>query len=81
MRLEELAGKELINVKTGSRLGYVEGVDFHIIPETGEIVSVILPGGGGVLSFFKAKVLREIPWQAVKLIGSDVILIELDNIY
>ena len=52
MRLEELAGKEIINVKTGSRLGYVEGIDFQIIPETGEIVSVIMPGSGGIFSFF-----------------------------
>lgn len=81
MRLEELAGKEIINVKTGSRLGYVEGIDFQIIPETGEIVSVIMPGSGGIFSFFKDKVLREIPWQAVKLIGSEVILVELDSTY
>ncbi|ABB14802.1 YlmC/YmxH family sporulation protein [Carboxydothermus hydrogenoformans] len=81
MRLEELAGKEIINVKTGSRLGVVEGVDFHIIPETGEIVSVIMPGKGGIFSFFKENIPKEIPWHAVKLIGSEVILIELDNTY
>jgi len=79
VRLEELAGKEIINVKTGSRFGEVGGVDFQIIPETGEIVSVIIPGKGSIFSFFKERLPKEIPWQAVKLIGSEVILIELDT--
>ncbi|GAV23097.1 YlmC/YmxH family sporulation protein [Carboxydothermus pertinax] len=81
MRLEELTGKEIINVKNGSRLGVVDGVDFQVIPETGEIVSIIMPGGGRFFSFFKESLPREIPWQAVKLIGSQVILVELDNTY
>ncbi|MDA8233972.1 MAG: YlmC/YmxH family sporulation protein [Clostridia bacterium] len=80
MRISELVGKEIVNIVDGARLGVVGDSDVVIDLETGYIESIILPNRGNVLSFWAAN--RQhlvIPWQSIKKIGTEVIIVELDQ--
>ena len=44
MRLSDLVGKEIINIFDGMRLGTIGDSDIVIDPESGEVVSIVLPG-------------------------------------
>ncbi|MHB8172037.1 MAG: YlmC/YmxH family sporulation protein [Thermincolia bacterium] len=80
MRISELVGKEIVNIVDGARLGVVGDSDVIIDLETGCIESIILPNRGNVLSFWATN--RQhliIPWQAIKKIGSEIIIVELDQ--
>ncbi|MFZ3171282.1 MAG: YlmC/YmxH family sporulation protein [Carboxydocellales bacterium] len=79
MRLSELVGKEVINIYDGARLGVVGESDVIIDVSTGQIESFILPNKGGVLGFWVDKQNLVIPWLAIKKIGSEVIIVEMDQ--
>lgn len=79
MRLYELAGKEIVNIMNGARLGVVGESDMLIDADTGEIMTIILPSKRSFISLWVDKQEVEIPWEAVKKIGSEVIIVELDQ--
>jgi len=78
VRLSDLIGKDIVNIQNGSRLGTVADSDLVIMAETGEIESIILPSRSSVLSFWD-KSNFTIPWSAVRKIGSEVIIVDLDE--
>lgn len=67
--------KEVINIKDGKRLGFVQDVTANL--ETGMITSIIVPGTNKVLNIFSSGNDIVIPWNQVKCIGDDVILVEI----
>ena len=67
--------KEVINITDGKRLGYVQDVTANL--ETGVITSIIVPGNTKMLNFFAGGGDIVIPWEKIKCIGNDVILIEM----
>ncbi len=67
--------KEVINIKDGKRLGYVQDVCADL--ETGVITSIIVPGSNKFMSIFSSNNDIVIPWQNVKCIGEDLILVEI----
>lgn len=67
--------KEVINVSDGRRLGYVQDVTADL--ETGIITSIIVPGTTKIISFFSSKNDIVIPWENIKCIGEDIILVEI----
>lgn len=78
VRLSELIGKDIVNIQNGSRMGTVADSDLVIQAETGEIESIILPSRGGLLSFWD-KSNYAIPWNSVRKIGPEVIIVDLDD--
>lgn len=78
VRLSELIGKDIVNIQNGSRLGTVADSDLVIEAETGEIESIILPSRAGLLNLWDRTNLT-IPWSAVKKIGAEVIIVDLDD--
>jgi len=79
MRLGELAGKEIININDGARLGVVGETDLNVDTATGAIRSIILPRKSNLLNLWAERHELVIPWEAVKKIGMEVILVELDQ--
>lgn len=79
MRLSDLIGKDIINITDGARLGTIGDSDLIINAETGHVESIILPNLGGFLGMWRGRSQMVIPWQAVKKIGSEVIVVELDQ--
>jgi YlmC/YmxH family sporulation protein len=81
VRISDLAGKEIINIFDGVRLGTIGDSDMIIDPESGEIISILLPHRSGLLNFWLDKQEIKIPWSSVKKIGSEVIVVDLDESY
>ncbi len=79
MRLFELTGKEIVNLANGVRLGVVGESDLAIDAETGRVCSIILPCKGNLLNFWADRQQLIIPWEAVRRIGKEVIIVELDQ--
>ena len=79
IRLSDLAGKEVINIIDGAKLGIIGEADMVIDIHTGEIQSIILPRKNNVFNLWIDRQHMIIPWQAVKRIGNEVVIVELDN--
>ena len=43
LRLAELAGKEVVNMQNGARLGVIGDSDLVVNSHSGEIMSIIIP--------------------------------------
>ena len=67
--------KEVINIKDGKRLGFVQDVTADL--ETGTITSIIVPGENKLMSMFSSANDIVIPWQNIQCIGDDIILVEM----
>lgn len=80
MRLMELGEKEIVNLNNGERLGTIAHSDLLIDENSGEIISLLIPERR-----FSFKMLGlessgiEIPWGAIRKIGYDMIIIELEQ--
>mgnify|MGYP000660477056 CR=1 FL=1 len=79
MRLAELTGKEIVNLADGARLGMVGESDLVIDAQTGRVLSIILPRRGNFLSFWVERQQLVIPWEAVRRIGKEVIIVDIDQ--
>lgn len=77
--LSDFEGKEIINMVDGARLGTIGEADMFIDINTGEIQSIILPRRNNFFSLWMDRQHLIIPWQAVRKIGNEVIIVELDN--
>lgn len=76
MRIYDFREKEVINLADGARLGYIFDVELDV--ETGKVKSLIIPGQGKVLGLFGKESEYSIPWEAIKKIGDDIVLINTD---
>jgi len=79
MRLNDLVGKEMVNIYDGMRMGTVGESDMVVDQESGNIVSIILPNRGNAFNFWADRQKLVIPWDAVKKIGREVIVVDIDN--
>jgi YlmC/YmxH family sporulation protein len=83
MLLSDLAGKEIINLYDGAKLGLVGDADLDI-SLNGSVEAIILTSRGGISGFWSSRGDRDreqlvIPWQTIKKVGSEVIIIDLHN--
>lgn len=78
MRLSRLGGKEIVNLNDGGRLGIIADSDLVIDEKTGKILSLLVPDRRSQFKFFGDKYEVEIPWDAIKKIGNDMIIIEIE---
>ncbi len=73
-RIGDLRYKEVINVNTGLRLGYVSDGVFDI--KSGRMRALVVPGAYKVMGLFGRNEDYVIPWEAIRRIGDDIILVE-----
>lgn len=73
--LNAMRNMEVIDILTGSKIGYIS--DFKIDCDTNKIVSLILPGE--IKSWFSKDDNIEILWNDIVKIGSDVILVKVNQ--
>ena len=76
-RFSDFRDKEVINVRTGSRMGYVCDAEFQY-PE-GRITALIVPGKARYLGLFGREDDYIIPWECISRIGEDILLVEGDR--
>lgn len=66
--------KEVINIYDGKRLGFVCDVDIDI--STGKLNAIIIPGRSKFLGLWGAAEDYVIPWNNIKTVGDDIILVD-----
>ncbi|MDO4539530.1 MAG: YlmC/YmxH family sporulation protein [Syntrophomonadaceae bacterium] len=79
MRIHELEGKEIVNIYDGVHMGTVGESDLNIDITSGEILSIVMPNRGNAINFWADRQKMVIPWEAIKKIGREVIVIDLDQ--
>lgn len=83
MLLSDLAGKEIINLYDGAKLGLVGDADLAI-STGGAIEAIILGSRAGFSGLWGNNSGRDrdtlvIPWQSVKKVGTEVIIVDMHN--
>ena len=73
-RIVDLRGKEVISVCDGSRLGYPYDVEIDVT--TGRLAAIVVPGEGKFLGLFGKSKDQVVPWESIKRIGEDIILVD-----
>lgn len=76
MRLSELSGKEIVDFRKAERLGVLGQTDLEFNEKTGQIQSLIIPTGKWIR---KQTSEVRVPWQQIRTIGSDMIILEVTN--
>ena len=72
-RANDLRCKDVVNIRNGARIGYVN--DFEIDISTARILSLIVYGRLRLFGLLGRKKDRIIPWDNIKVIGEDTILV------
>ena len=71
--------KEVVNIVDGKRLGFVQDVTADL--NSGVITSIIVPGNSKLINLFAGNNDIIVPWQNIKCIGEDIILVEINKEY
>ena len=75
VRCSDLRTREVVNIGDGKRLGLIEDIEIDL--ETGRITALIVPGSGRFLGIFGRPEDYVIPWESIKRIGVDTILVDV----
>ena len=73
----DLRSKEVIDLKSGARLGYVCDAEFDSC--SGQICALIVPGAGRAGGLLGRDDDYVIPWSSISRLGSDIILVDLQQ--
>ena len=73
MNLTQFKQLDVVNIIDGKILGCIS--DFNINLTEGRIVDIIIPGNYKIKGFFNNKEEYIIPWDDIKKIGEEVILV------
>lgn len=75
----ELRYKEVIDVQTGFRLGYVCDAEYD--DAGGQLVSIITPGRAKLFGLLGREDDTVLPWTDIVRVGSDIILVDKKEEY
>ncbi len=80
MRISDLRLLDVVNVKDGRRLGTIKDLDLDL--ERGVVKGIIVPGPSTSRGFFGSGKSDDyiVPWDRVKKIGVDVILVDANDL-
>lgn len=70
-----LRQKEVINIKTGERLGCIR--DVEISEATGNVEAIIVPRRGWAIGKLFGGGELIIPWSAIEVVGEDLVLVRI----
>ncbi|HHY91286.1 MAG TPA: YlmC/YmxH family sporulation protein [Clostridiales bacterium] len=79
MLLSKLGGKEIVNLNDGRRLGVLAESELLINPKNGKIKAILVPDFRNQFALFNDKNFLEIPWDSIRKIGNDMVIIELED--
>lgn len=73
--INSMKNMEIIDINNGRKIGFI--IDIKIDCENDKVLSLVLPGESK--GWFNKSEEIEIPWEKVKKIGDDVILVSIDE--
>lgn len=76
-RVSDLRCREIIDVATGRRFGYVGDVEVDL--ETGQATALVVPGRRRLFGLLGREKDEIFPWETVRRFGEDIILVETDG--
>lgn len=76
-RTSDFRQKEVININDGKRLGFVCDVEINL--DSGKLESIVIPGGNKLFGILGRDSEYVIPWERIKKVGEDIILVEIDE--
>lgn len=75
-RITDLHNKEVINVRTGDRIGCVDDVEVDTC--TAHMVAIVVHGRPKCLGLFGRDDDIVIPWRNISVIGEDTVLVDFE---
>jgi len=75
--VSDLRAKEIINLNSGQRMGFVYDVEISL-PE-GRVLALIVPGPARFFGLFGRDEDVVIPWDKITKIGADIILVDMEG--
>ncbi|MBC7106071.1 MAG: YlmC/YmxH family sporulation protein [Firmicutes bacterium] len=77
IKVSELAGRQIINLADGRRLGPLK--DLELDPATGRVRALVLKGGRPALRLIGLARDVRVPWERIRKIGVDAVLVEVEE--
>lgn len=77
VRLSELAGKNIVNIYDGVRLGVIYEPNLTFSPETGKLELLLVGNKSSLHNIWGDRSHIEIPWESVHKIGQEVVIVNL----
>ena len=78
MKISDFQTKDVINITDGKRLGQISDLELDL--KQGRIEAIVVPGYSRFMGFFGGGTDLVIPWRNIVKIGSDVILVKMDEV-
>lgn len=75
--LDDLRSKEVIDIKTGERLGYIDDAELNL--ETSDVVSLVIYGRARVFGFLGREEDIVVTCGEIKVVGREVVLVQRDD--
>ncbi|MGF6352673.1 YlmC/YmxH family sporulation protein [Paenibacillus sp. 4624] len=78
MKISDFQTKDVINITDGKRLGQISDLELDL--KQGRIEAIVVPGYSRFMGLFGGGTDLIIPWRNIVKIGSDVILVKMDEV-
>ncbi|MCG7375902.1 YlmC/YmxH family sporulation protein [Paenibacillus sp. ACRSA] len=78
VKISDFQTKEVINITDGKRLGQISDLELDL--KQGRIEAIVVPGYSRFMGLFGGGTDLIIPWRNIVKIGSDVILVKMDEV-
>lgn len=77
MKISDFQTKDVINIVDGRKLGQISDLELDL--RGGKIESIVVPNAGKFFGFFGGGADMVIPWRNIVKIGTDVVLVKMDD--
>lgn len=77
-KLEDLKNKSVVNIKNGVNLGFVDDISFDTY--SAQVLSLVIYGRKRFFGIFGREEDILIPWENIKIIGDDVVLVNIESL-
>lgn len=74
MKISQFQTKDIVNLSDGKKLGVLYDLEIHL--PTGQIEALIVTSSGRWINMFQREAEIIIPWNKIKKIGEDLILVD-----
>ncbi|WP_438351610.1 YlmC/YmxH family sporulation protein [Paenibacillus sp. FA6] len=78
MKISDFQTKDVINIIDGKRLGQISDLELDL--RQGRIEAIVVPSYSRFMGLFGGRSDLIIPWHQIVKIGSDVVLVKMDEI-